>query len=78
MLDPRVTPIARTADLFIPVRPGGDIGVFNGMLHVMIERGWIDRDFIAEHTTGWEAVDEAVEKYTPEYAREDRRRARRR
>lgn len=50
VLDPRMTPIARTVDLFIPVRPGGDIGVFNGMLHVMIERGWIDRRFIAEHT----------------------------
>ena len=68
VLDPRMTPIARTVDLFIPVRPGGDIGIFNGMLHVMIERGWIDRDFIAAHTTGWENVAEAVAKYTPEYA----------
>ncbi len=68
VLDPRLTPIARTVDLYIPVRPGGDIGVFNGMLHVMIERGWIDRRFIAEHTTGFEKVEEAVRKYTPEYA----------
>src|SRR5947209_8459703 len=68
VLDPRMTPIARTADLYIPVRPGGDIGVFNGMLHVMIERGWIDREFIAAHTTGWEALEEVVRKYTPEYA----------
>jgi len=68
VLDPRMTPIARTADLFIPVRPGGDIGVFNGMLHVMIERGWIDRDFIAAHTTGWAEVEETVRRYTPEYA----------
>ena len=68
VLDPRMTPIARTADLFIPVRSGGDIGVFNGMLHVMIERGWIDRDFIAAHTTGWDAVEAIVERYTPEYA----------
>jgi assimilatory nitrate reductase catalytic subunit len=68
VLDPRMTPIARTADLFIPVRSGGDIGVFNGMLHVMIERGWIDREFIAAHTTGWEAVEAAVSRYTPEYA----------
>ena len=67
VLDPRLTPIARTVDLFIPVKPGGDIGVFNAMLHVMIERGWIDRRFIAEHTTGWEAVEKAVAKYTPEY-----------
>jgi assimilatory nitrate reductase catalytic subunit len=68
ILDPRMTPIARNADLFIPVRPGGDIGVFNGMLHVMIERGWIDRNFIAQHTTGFDAVMEAVKKYTPDYA----------
>jgi assimilatory nitrate reductase catalytic subunit len=68
ILDPRMTPIARNADLFIPVRSGGDIGVFNGMLHIMIERGWIDRDFIAQHTTGFDDVIEAVKKYTPEYA----------
>ena len=68
VLDPRMTPIARNADLFIPVRSGGDIGIFNGMLHVMIERGWINRDFIARHTTGWEQVEEVIRKYTPEYA----------
>jgi assimilatory nitrate reductase catalytic subunit len=68
VLDPRMTPIARTADLFIPVRSGGDIGVFNGMLHVMIQRGWIHREFIDAHTTGWESVEKAVAKYTPEYA----------
>jgi assimilatory nitrate reductase catalytic subunit len=66
--DPRMTPIARNADLYIPVRPGGDIGVFNGMLHVMIKRGWIDREYIAQHTTGFEEVARAVEKYTPEFA----------
>ncbi len=68
ILDPRMTPIARNADLFIPVRSGGDIGVFNGMLHIMIERGWIDREFIAQHTTGFDAVMETVKKYTPDYA----------
>lgn len=68
VMDPRMTPIARNADLYIPVRSGGDIGVFNGMLHIMIQRGWIDREFIAQHTTGWEQVEETVRKYTPEYA----------
>jgi assimilatory nitrate reductase catalytic subunit len=67
VLDPRLTPLARTVDLFIPVRPGGDIGVFNAMLHLMIRHGWIDRRFVAERTVGWEAVEKAVEKYTPEY-----------
>lgn len=68
IMDPRLTPIARNADLYIPVRSGGDIGVFNGILHLMIERGWIDREFIAQHTTGFDAVMESVKKYTPEYA----------
>ena len=68
VLDPRMTPIARTVDLFIPVKSGGDIGIFNGMLHVMIERGWVDRAFIAAHTTGFDDVARAVAKYTPEYA----------
>jgi assimilatory nitrate reductase catalytic subunit len=68
ILDPRMTPIERNADLFIPVRSGGDIGVFNGMLHIMIERGWVDRDFIAQHSTGFEQLAETVKKYTPEYS----------
>ncbi len=68
VIDPRMTPLARTADLFIPVQPGGDIGIFNGMLHVVIERGWVDREFIREHTTGFAQVEEAVRRYTPEFA----------
>lgn len=68
VLDPRMTPVARTADLYIPVRSGGDIGIFHGMLHVMIQKGWIDRRFIDEHTTGFADLERIVEKYTPEYA----------
>jgi assimilatory nitrate reductase catalytic subunit len=66
VLDPRLTPIARTVDLYLPVRPGGDIGVFNSMLYVMLERGWVDRRFLAAHTTGWEQVEETVRRYPPE------------
>jgi len=68
MIDPRVTPLARTADLHIPVRPGGDTALMNGILHVMIERGWIDEDFIARYSTGFDAVREVVKKYTPDHA----------
>jgi assimilatory nitrate reductase catalytic subunit len=70
MIDPRVTPLARTADLHIPVRSGGDSALMNGILHVVIERGWIDREFIDNCTTGFDAVKEAVAKYTPEFAGE--------
>jgi assimilatory nitrate reductase catalytic subunit len=63
--DPRITPIARTCDLYLPVRPGRDAALFAGVLHLMIERGWIDRDFIAEHTVGFDEVAAYCKAFTP-------------
>ncbi len=54
--DPRITPAARTCDLYLPVKPGRDAALFAGVLRVMIERGWIDRAFIEAHTTGFDEV----------------------
>lgn len=65
VIDPRMTPIARTADLFLPVRPGRDSALANGILHVIIEREWVDREFINDHTVGFDHVKEVVAKYTP-------------
>ncbi len=67
VIDPRMTPIARTADLLLPVRPGRDSALMNGLLHVCIARGWLDLTFIAEHTQGFEAVRDMVASYTPEH-----------
>jgi assimilatory nitrate reductase catalytic subunit len=65
VVDPRITPIARTCDLFLPVKPGRDIALFNGILHLMIENDWLDHDFIEEHTTGFDKVAEHVRAWTP-------------
>ena len=65
VVDPRITPIARTCDLFLPVKPGRDIALFNGILHLMIENEWLDNDFITEHTLGFEAVAEHVHEWNP-------------
>lgn len=65
VVDPRITPLARTCDLFLPVKPGRDIALFNGILHVMVENDWIDRPFIEAHTVGFEAVAESVRAWTP-------------
>ena len=54
--DPRITPVARTCDLYLPVRPGRDAALFAGVLALMIEHGWIDRDFIAANTVGFDEV----------------------
>jgi assimilatory nitrate reductase catalytic subunit len=65
VVDPRITPLARTCDLFMPVKPGRDTALFNGILHLMIERGWIDRAFIDAHTIGFDAVAAEVAPWTP-------------
>ncbi len=54
--DPRITPIARTCDLYLPVRPGRDAPLFATVLGLMIEHGWIDRAFVDAHTVGFDAV----------------------
>jgi assimilatory nitrate reductase catalytic subunit len=65
VVDPRITPIARTCDLYLPVKPGRDTALFNGLLHLMIEQGWIDRAFIDAHTVGFDAVAAEVAAWTP-------------
>lgn len=70
VLDPRETATARTADLWLPVRPGTDLALLNAMLRQIIHDGLVDEAYIADRTTGWEAVRAAVESYTPERAQD--------
>ena len=63
VVDPRMTPITRNADLYLPVRPGTDLALLMGMLHVILRDGLEDRDFIDAHTSGFEAVAESVEAW---------------
>jgi assimilatory nitrate reductase catalytic subunit len=65
VVDPRITPLARTCDLFLPVKPGRDVALFNGILHLMIENDWLDHDFIDAHTIGFDKVAEQVRNWTP-------------
>src|SRR5690606_37488780 len=62
--DPRITPIARTCDLYLPVRPGTDAALFNGVLRILIENGWVDQEFIRDHTNGFESLAEHVQQWT--------------
>ena len=70
VVDPRITPIARTCDLFLPIKPGRDIALFNGILHLMIENDWLDHDFINQHTVGFDALAEHVKPWTPKHTAE--------
>ena len=64
--DPRATATARLADLHLQLTPGTDAALANGLLHIVIAQGLIDRDFIESRTTGFEAVRRIVASYWPE------------
>jgi assimilatory nitrate reductase catalytic subunit len=68
--DPRITPVARTCDLYLPVRPGRDAALFAGVLNLMVENGWIDQAFIAAHTVGFDAVAAYCREWPPARAAE--------
>jgi assimilatory nitrate reductase catalytic subunit len=65
VVDPRINPVARTCDLFLPIKPGRDVALFNGILHLMIENDWLDHDFINQQTVGFEEVAAHVSDWPP-------------
>jgi assimilatory nitrate reductase catalytic subunit len=64
--DPRRTDTADIADLYLPILPGTDVMLFNGMLHIMLWEGWLDDAFVASHTTGFDALKATVRDCTPD------------
>ncbi len=68
--DPRRIELAEKADIWLQLRPGTDIPLLNGMMHVIIKEGLYDKKFVAERTEGFEDLKAAVEKFTPERAAE--------
>jgi assimilatory nitrate reductase catalytic subunit len=68
VVDPRETPIARTADLHLALRPGTDSALYGAMLRELGQRGELDREFIEQHTTGFAETMAAVEDHTLAWA----------
>jgi NADPH-dependent sulfite reductase flavoprotein alpha-component len=66
VVDPRRTTTAERADLFLQIKPGTDLALLNGLLYLLVESGDIDRDFIDEHTDGWEAMPAFLIDYPPD------------
>lgn len=64
--DPRRIDIANYADLHLRHKPGTDIALLNGLMHIILAEGWEDKDFIAKRTEGIEELRQVVAKYTPE------------
>ncbi len=66
VVDPRVTKTAMLADLHLPLKPRSDLALVNGLIHIVIEHGLVDREYIAAQTTGFQALRESVRQSTPE------------
>ncbi len=66
VVDPRRTDTATEADLHLSILPGTDVALFHAMLNVMLWEELIDRDYIAEHTEGWDKLRATVREYSPE------------
>ncbi|MBL8512665.1 MAG: molybdopterin-dependent oxidoreductase, partial [Betaproteobacteria bacterium] len=68
VVDPRRTETAEFADLHLPILPGTDVALFHAMLHAMLWEEWVDRDFIARHTEGFDALRTLVREMSPAIA----------
>ena len=68
--DPRKIDITEFATLHLRHRPGTDVALVNGLMYIMLERGWHDQAYIAERTEGFDEFKAMVMQYPPEKAAE--------
>lgn len=64
--DPRRSDLARMAHRFLQFHPDTDVALLNAMMHVIVREGLVDRDFIANRTLEYEALEQNVADYSPE------------
>jgi len=66
VVDPRDIGLTKNADIHLKLKPGTNVAFANGMMHVMIEDGLVDEEFIRTRTEGYEELKDIVKEYTPE------------
>jgi assimilatory nitrate reductase catalytic subunit len=66
VVDPRMTETAMAATSHLQLKPKSDLVLLYGLAHLLIRAGWIDREYVEAHTTGFDAFREHVAAYTPE------------
>lgn len=66
VVDPRRNATADKADLFLRIKPGTDLALLNGLLHLLVADGHTDEEFIAGFTEGWEEMPAFLADYTPD------------
>ncbi|NNN34568.1 molybdopterin oxidoreductase family protein [Streptomyces sp. S3(2020)] len=67
VIDPRRTRTAEQADLHLMPRPGTDLALALGLLHLVVAEGRVDEAYVEERTAGWEEARAAAMAHWPEY-----------
>ncbi|NMM91156.1 molybdopterin oxidoreductase [Rhodococcus sp. SRB_17] len=67
-IDPRKTETADKCHEHLQLRPGTDAALALALMHELIVHGWLDHDYIAQHTLGWEPLRERALQWPPERA----------
>lgn len=68
VVDPQRTRLAEKADIWLQLRPGTDVALALSMMQVMVKEDLYDREFVENHSLGFERFVERLEQYTPEVA----------
>ncbi len=66
VVDPRKIDLTQHAELHLQIKAGTNVAFANGMIHVIMKEGLLDKKFIEERTEGFEELAEIVKDYTPE------------
>jgi len=69
-IDPRRSETADKCHEHIALRPGTDAALALALMHELIVNDWLDRDYIARYTLGWDALRERALQWPPERAAE--------
>lgn len=64
--DPRNIRLAKLATLHLRHRIGTDVALLNGLMHLIMKKGWEAKDFIASRTENFDEFKAIIEEYTPE------------
>ncbi|MBQ3060134.1 MAG: molybdopterin-dependent oxidoreductase [Desulfovibrio sp.] len=65
--DPRRTALAKLADIHLRLRPGTDVPLINGLMHIICEHGWQNSNFISTRTENFEELHDSLRQWTPKY-----------
>lgn len=67
--DPRMTWMAKRADVWLNLKPGANIALINGIIHVILKKGWENKEFIMNRTEGFRELKAKVKEYDPKTVR---------